>query len=178
MPDEQAPKDNVAVANGASPTLATPVAPLAIAMAVPTSPAPVARPPTIPEHWLNVASKISFVSPGEQMSVAVQGGWVRGRAPVGGLVVESREGGLIFVPQVQFEGGALVLGPVSELDVFDEEILPPDDIVCGIKDCRSRSGRVEFVGTICKSCWAFASGEPGGKNSQARANALAAVRRP
>lgn len=175
MSEEQAPKDNTVLLNNTAPLNGTSPPDVPVTM---TAPPPVARPPTIPEHWLNVASKISFVLPGEQMSVAVQGGWVRGRAPVGGLVVESREGGLIFVPQVQFgEGGSLVLGPVSELDVFDEAILPPDDITCGIKDCRSRSGRSEFVGTICKSCWAFASGEPGGKNSQARANALAAVRR-
>ena len=112
----------------------------------------------IPAGWRNVGTGFTDIEKGEPVPIEVEGGWMRMKAPAPGSILAVSGGTEIYVPEAVFAARSIVM-------------------VCGIERCSSERSEVEFVGTICRLCWLFASGLDGGERSQAYRNAVAAGRR-
>jgi len=111
----------------------------------------------IPATWRNIAVGFSNIVEGDRISVEVEGGWMGVVVPLSGRVIFTKGGDEIFVPE------SLVKEMGSEK--------------CIVESCSNRRSDGEFMGSICRPCWLFASGRDGGERSQAYRNAVAAGKR-
>lgn len=109
----------------------------------------------VPDSWKNVASSVERVEVGDELSVEVEGGFIRGKTPAEGFVVSSRTGVSIYVPSEMMDDG---------------------ERRCSVRLCSNTSADCAFVGSTCMPCWSFASGETGGESSQAYRNAVSAAK--
>lgn len=114
----------------------------------------------IPERWRNIAAKVEHLLEGDEISVEVEGGFIRSRAPVDGMVVYGRNGDHLFLP------GEL-LAPEEEPRV--------EHLACVVEGCDSKP----LIGGICSGCYDFVCGvsSSAADNSRARKNARAAAAR-
>lgn len=115
----------------------------------------------IPERWRNVAIKVEHLSEGDEISIEVEGGFVRSRAPVDGVVVYGRNGDHLFLP--------------GELLVAEEEQPRVEHFAYVVEGCDSKP----LIGGICSGCYDFVCGVSSlvADNSRARKNARAAASR-
>jgi hypothetical protein len=117
----------------------------------------------VPASWLNIATDVRVVEEADELSVEVEGGWIRGTAPTGGLTVKGRSGYDIYVPQ------ALLAS--EEIAALMQTVTVSK---CVVRGCVSKP---DSVGGLCASCWAFVCGDEGGESSQAYRNAVLAAKR-
>ena len=108
------------------------------------------------ESWKNIAVSLVVVEKGSDVAVEVEGGYVRGIAPQDGFILHVKSGYKVYVPG----------------DLFIEDL---SEDFCTVKNCNGARGK--GTGSLCDSCWLFVSGEAGGDDSIARANALAFVKK-
>lgn len=69
-----------------------------------------------PDTWRNVAVSGEPVAEGEQISMKIEGGYVRRPAPQAGVVYKLPDDSTVFVPETVIQGGTYTL-PAPEKKV-------------------------------------------------------------